>query len=323
MRIKSGHRYSLRAIAVVAVVISVSTTIYFLDLYPSFSPISSTAAVEDVASQYSGPSVLDSPPGTPDGWYYYSHERTQASPRVDVTAPRPYIRTRGQRILDDRCAEQWIARGTVCDSLADAHTTATAAGDDGRIDVIWTWINGSDPFLGDLRTLASGEDSAAVAQNGEEEEEDEEEEEELKEGEEEEDGKPVAGSSEHHFRDHDELRFSMRSVYQNVPHSLIRKLYLFTSSLPYTTTNATVDEEGLRHQGRMGHVPTWLDLTKDAQPPVALLHHWENFRVTDNVLTSLGYPAGDEGSRQWRDKYLPTFNRLEPSFCKQHILIPS
>ncbi|KIY61679.1 hypothetical protein CYLTODRAFT_495130 [Cylindrobasidium torrendii FP15055 ss-10] len=287
---------------------------------------------------HSEPSVLDSPPGTPDGWYFYTHNRTFVSPHVSGADKRTYHRTRGQRILlDPKCAEQWVARGTVCNDLADAHDNAVLNGDDGRLDVIWTWVNGSDPYLAKVRAVAVKEDLEDIAQKPEEsdededddeveedEEDDEDEDEDEEEEEDEEDQKeekPIAGSAEHHFRDHDELRYSMRSVYQNVPAAIIRKLHLFTSSLPYEATNSTTNITALSQTGRMGHVPTWLNLTgNDVQAPaIGIIHHWENFRVTDNVLRDHDYPEGEEGAKQWRGKYLPTFNSLSIESQFPHI----
>lgn len=301
---KSIRRHSFRTITIISVLLSVSLAIYYFDLFSIFAdslphpdaPIpSDSSSAQDVPSNTSTLDVppisaaLDVPPGTPDGWYFYNHSATFESPLQVISETRPYHQTRSQRVMNRACADLWIARGQVCNTMPDQIKSHVARGDDGKLDVFWTWINGSEPHLSELRTIAAEEDNAQKKK--------------VK--------KPDAGAAEHHFRDHDELRFSMRSVYQNVPSHLIRQLHLFTSSLPYTSTNISIDDDEMQTRGRMGHIPTWLDLSKNdiEKPAINIIHHWENFKVTENVLAKAGFPSGDVGARMWRDKFLPTFNR--------------
>ncbi len=325
---KQLRRHSFRTFAILSVLLTVSLTLYYFDvlsfLNPAPIPPPIPPATQNIPAPADEPTVpepepleLKPPPETPDGWYFYSHPSTFKSPLLPPNRRRTYSLTRGQRVVNHECADLWISRGKVCSDMPDQIAKKVADGDDGRIDVLWTWINGSDPFLAGLRTTAAAtpapwdtpdeesddddrDDEEAEAEDDGEQEEDAEEEEE-----------PVAGLAEHHFRDHDELRYSMRSVYQNVPKTLIRKLHLFTSSLPFVSANASDDVSAIRTRGRMGHIPTWLDLSRNdvETPSISILHHWESFKVTENALYGFGFPANNAGAEMWRDSILPTFNR--------------
>ncbi|KAJ7767953.1 hypothetical protein DFH07DRAFT_808194 [Mycena maculata] len=188
-----------------------------------------------------------------------------------------------QAALPDDCVEQWIARGT----------WGSCPVDEPRIDLVYTWVNGSDPLHYKARTKAL------------------------------ENLKVLRRPKEARFREHDELRYSLRSI---------RKA---TSSWKHTAVHlvtADVDpEDPSNPDGRLGLVPQWLNMdfkpsrSEDGPPPVYLHHDSELFHLI---------PTGPRNSRieevfAWRNKTLPTFNshaiesqlpNLDPKLVSENII---
>ncbi|GAA5859727.1 hypothetical protein JCM1840_006427 [Sporobolomyces johnsonii] len=117
-----------------------------------------------------------------------------------------------------------------------------------------------------------------------------------------------------HFREHDELRYSVRSVVQAFAPSAVRKIHLLTADVPANgllrdilDPHRTVDESApVLTASRLGQRPTWLNASASAIPPLELSHHSAIF---DNEVL------------------LPTFNSLSiesqfPSLClaSEHFL---
>lgn len=60
-------------------------------------------------------------------------------PHVPVSAPAPPFPHPSQPIsLSEHCLDQWLAHGVV-------QCTGTDAVPEPKLDVVWTWVNGSDP----------------------------------------------------------------------------------------------------------------------------------------------------------------------------------
>ena len=241
-------------------------------------------------SQINRLSVLISDPipiiSTPPGWRYYAAPSPSQTPLLN-TSTHSLIPTRSQRVISLECADLWISRGQVCPSLRSTLSSALERGDNGAVDVLWTWINGSDPYLTPVRDAASAAYKPLKSASG----------------------KAAVGAAARHFRDHDELRFSMRSAFEYLPSELVRKYHLFTSSLPLEAANISDSV----NQGRMGHIPTWLDLKALESPHIGVQHHWESYKVTDKVLQEQGFERGEAGAEEWRRAVLPSFNRSGPA----------
>ncbi|KAF7313346.1 hypothetical protein HMN09_00490200 [Mycena chlorophos] len=157
------------------------------------------------------------------------------------------------------CLEQWIADGLPCNVQ---HVPV-------RLDAVWTWVNGSEPIISATRDMQVALAMEARKLSGVQ--------------------PPFPGSRITHFRTHDEMINSMRSVFDSLPPDLVRKYILITADVPADDTE----------RARFGSVPTWLDLGSDVQ----VLHHSEIFRVPKSVL-------GDMEGRLWRDQVVPSFNSL-------------
>ncbi|EGF99055.1 uncharacterized protein MELLADRAFT_118379 [Melampsora larici-populina 98AG31] len=110
------------------------------------------------------------------------------------------------------------------------------------------------------------------------------------------------------FRQHDELRYSIRSVLTSIPSTLINQLHLFTEDI--CGSNLPFD--------RFGSIPTWLNTTFiDRQ--IALHHHSQAFHVSVNYLKAWkpfqNYSSNDHSilqsnSIQWRKSVVPSHNSL-------------
>ncbi|KAJ7123056.1 hypothetical protein C8R44DRAFT_876248 [Mycena epipterygia] len=187
----------------------------------------------------------------PTGW------RSFSPPDSYLIAPFAVEPTLAQRLP---CVEQWVSQGQVCES------------EDGRVDVLWTWINGSEPILADTRNQV-----VAAAEQGPH--------------------PPVfLGSRQTHFRTHDEMINSMRSVLKSMPSGLVQKYILVTADV------AADDSEELR----LGSVPTWLDINHGTG--LQVLHHSDIFRIPESLLPSDA--DAERQGRAWRDRIVPSFNSL-------------
>ncbi|KAH9933266.1 hypothetical protein B0H21DRAFT_835315 [Amylocystis lapponica] len=151
--------------------------------------------------------------------------------------------------LPTSCLEDYFALGEPC---YGSNVT--------RLDLLWTWVNGSDP-LG----VQAQQDAIDAYEPDDP-------------------YRPVSTkTSARLYRDHDELRHSMRSVLLNFrPHA--RHFRLLTADYPVPSTDpdlAFSTEDGWR----LGQVPQWLDLSRqtargtwrDGDVELSLTHHAEIF----------------------------------------------
>ncbi|KAJ7433683.1 hypothetical protein B0H11DRAFT_2121024 [Mycena galericulata] len=179
-----------------------------------------------------------------------------------------------QAALSDDCVEQWIAHGI----------WGSCKVPESRIDLIYTWVNVSvDPLHYKARRKAL--DNI----------------------------KGKRRPKEARFREHDELRYSLRSI-RNA-----------TSSWTYTAVHlvtADIDpEDPSNPDGRLGLVPQ----SEFGPPPVYLHHDSELFHL---IPTGPGKPSSEQ-VYAWRNRTLPTFNshavesqlpNLDPEFVSENII---
>ncbi|PCH40334.1 hypothetical protein WOLCODRAFT_98719 [Wolfiporia cocos MD-104 SS10] len=130
------------------------------------------------------------------------------------------------------------------------------------IDVLWTWVNGSDVLL---------EEAKQVAQNDYDPEDP---------------YRPVRSLTQARlYREHDELRHSMRSVLANF-RAYTARFHLLTADFPIPTVYAEKHNITSPERWRLGQVPQWLDLQKETNTggwrsgnvELTVLHHAEIFR---------------------------------------------
>ncbi|KZP14786.1 hypothetical protein FIBSPDRAFT_959374 [Athelia psychrophila] len=208
------------------------------------------------------------------------------------------------------CLEAWIAQGVLCPALlSPAHRAAHAA--ELKMSVVHTWVNGSSA------ALLTAKDAAYLEAHPPKEKESRA-------------PKSKVGDAGRHFRDHNELVHSLRSVISSVGKAQIDGMHMLTTDLPFSAFEGAPEELGgiaeMAGDSRLGQVPTWLNLDLagggDEEglcmngPGVSVHHHWALFKQRAG---SVGPSAnGDEAwetarekeADEWRDSVLPTFNSI-------------
>ncbi|KAJ6516459.1 hypothetical protein C8R45DRAFT_960203 [Mycena sanguinolenta] len=186
----------------------------------------------------------------PPGWRPF-RPPTNYLAKPFVTEP-----TLAQRLA---CVDQWVSRGEPCEFTERS-----------QVDVVWTWVNGSEPVLDATRNRLVAAQTTTTAHI------------------------PVRGSRTTHFREHGEMVNSMRSVWKSIPSSLVRKYILLTADV------SADDTEELR----LGSVPLWLNITQQ-NDQLQVIHHSDIFRILESSL-----PVADSQGLAWRDRFVPSFNSL-------------
>ncbi|KIP04248.1 hypothetical protein PHLGIDRAFT_76231 [Phlebiopsis gigantea 11061_1 CR5-6] len=163
-------------------------------------------------------------------------------PNPDANAPPASLSS--TQALPDHCRDAYFSIGAVCYDPEQP-----------RMDVVWTWVNGSDPLLQAAKLEAESRFS---------------------------DDDPyrpkTSAAAARQYRDNDELRHSMRSVLSNYRYHTGR-FHLITSdfAIPENTQNLSIPDDW-----RLGQVPQWLDMTNrdwtDGDIELNVLHHAEIFQ---------------------------------------------
>lgn len=212
------------------------------------------------------------------------------SPLQDVAPDSsPSLAERVFAAAGDDCAIAWIERGALCDGLR----AAVAAERDGWLDVVWTWVGASARLRLWRDALSEGVRPVEMSRRSRP-------------------GVDTVSAQAYHFREHGELRASMRAAHTFLPAHAVRSLTLVTTDLP------TAD--GLTHS-RVGQVPTWLDIVA----PIRVVHHFSIFRIARSTLASRRVVYADDeaallsAARQWRASVLPTFDSLSIESQLGHI----
>lgn len=186
----------------------------------------------------------------------------------------PFPRLRPTRFLPDRCLEQWLAEGeTTCG--------AQDLGPEEHLDATWLWVNGSDPRWQEVMIAA----------------------------------RRAAGvySPEHHFREQNELVYSMRSVLAALP-GKIDTFHLITADFPVKPEDAHLVGDHSLDGFRLAQAPTWLDYSKrdEGSPALRYAAHSEIFHLPTYDRNGKTEQLGEHEWRneQWRAKAVPSFNSM-------------
>ncbi|BGP12927.1 hypothetical protein JCM10213_004346 [Rhodosporidiobolus nylandii] len=211
------------------------------------------------------------------------------------------------------CLEQFVSSGELCPAVR-GHWAGEKAP---RVDVIHTWVNGSSAeAMADWRKKVSDEVGRRRR---------------LK--------KRAAGNSVlRHFREHDELRFSIRSVVRNIPSSSLSTLHLVVSDTPTYSPYSPPSPGELSDSNfdpltaRFAQVPHWVNLSKIEFAAPRDPHEADEPRLRVHSTTELfKLPIAGEGDQaerkaaEWQEKVLPTFNSLavESQFANLEDVAPS
>ncbi|KAJ7927835.1 hypothetical protein B0H13DRAFT_1598315 [Mycena leptocephala] len=158
---------------------------------------------------------------------------------------------KAHRGVSDECLDRWVSTGQWDDPCGEGMVQ------DAIVDLVYVWVNGSDP----LHVKARAELLAATNYT----------------------------TTEARFREHDELRYSLRAARlatENWPHT---RWHVITADVPHPNPNNN------DHGWRLGLVPQWLDIH---------VADTEIFRLTGRPGSSL--TSAD--AIDWLGKVIPSFN---------------
>ncbi|KAJ6480345.1 hypothetical protein C8R45DRAFT_905884 [Mycena sanguinolenta] len=268
----------VRCTAILLIVVLSLTSIGFLsiqrpwgsELSPNtFSSVSEPAELELDVEQPEDLEVepeADEPAPEPDvidGTVYHSFFAPSPEEALADQTVRPI---RAHRALSDECLDKWVATGRWQDPCRYSMVQ------DSRIDLVYVWVNGSDPLHQKARQglLMSTKYKTKEAR----------------------------------FREHDELRYSLRSA------------RIATATWPNSTWHLVTADVAAPtasdYDRRLGLVPQWLDIEcafygcpdPETQPPIRLQHDTQLFRLTGRP----GATLQAENATDWLSKILPSFN---------------
>ncbi|KAG8688788.1 hypothetical protein FRC09_012730 [Ceratobasidium sp. 395] len=142
------------------------------------------------------------------------------------------------------CLEEILAEGQIHPRSCDGVRSSLERQ---QVDLVWTWVNGSSPLL----EITRGDRAAEVLGVANEED-------------------TMAGLAAKLFRDHDELRHSIRAALKHFNHDE-SSLFLIGSDLPVGVRGA--DGDPSTSEARVGQLPSWLAL--DDMSVDGAFAHWD------------------------------------------------
>ncbi|KAI0345638.1 hypothetical protein BDW22DRAFT_1481867 [Trametopsis cervina] len=172
---------------------------------------------------------------------------------------KTYKLTPTQELPDD-CRDAYFSFGALCYNPVIE-----------PMDVVWTWVNGSDLLLQEAKLLAESRFSSDDPYRPK-----------------------TSAAQSRQYRDNDELRHSMRAALENY-RTYTRSFNLITTdfALPHDVleANGSYDESW-----RLGQIPQWLDTTTykwhDGDVPLNIIHHADIFNpYTTNSFNSYAIEA--------------------------------
>lgn len=169
-----------------------------------------------------------------------------------------------------KCRDLWISQAKLCPELRATWRGKGPLANRHTLDVVYTWQNGSDEIQIQERTQAAMDISRGDT-----------------------------GTDAHHFRDHDELRYSLRSLFKafsRFPEALGR-IFIYSSDFAAGGQNSSSHD-------RIGSIPKWLNVNHPHHGLTKLqfVFPWQAFKT----------PAFDtvEEAHRWREEALPSFQSM-------------
>ncbi|KDR71214.1 hypothetical protein GALMADRAFT_143926 [Galerina marginata CBS 339.88] len=285
----------VRHVAVLIVTGSLFLALYIVQQLPltldafTITPFSFTAGQDDRR-----PSVLETldllPPllcnVSPTPFFYPQNSSNLylAFTPDDPVADTVIRRITAHEAVSNECLEHWVETGTWSEACLNLKL------EEPRVDLVWTWVNGSDPLHRAARKANVPAKFSVIQQTS-------------------------AVMLERQYRQHDELRYSLRSAksatssWKGSRFHLVANSYYMPLSQSRDFDAIDGDEEEEREGLRLGQVPQWLDLTKTGERVPKLVVHYDAniFRLLppspNNVIS-------DSEVSDWRASSLPTFNSM-------------
>lgn len=195
--------------------------------------------------------------------------RSSSSPTGSSSSPtnlRPILKihpTLPQSSIPSSCLEPWISRAIPCTSSS----SSSAINRPFPIDLIWTWVNQStNPSPIPQRDPSSSRSTRIQDYEGDDDD---------------------PGPS-YLYREHDELRFSLRSTLESLPSSFINSRQIISADAPHLDWFSR---------------PDWLSSSpSSSQPQVLLQHHSQIFRFLN--------PLQQVSANRWLRFHVPSHNSL-------------
>lgn len=245
------------------------------DSSPPVVPIGGTAEAE--FQSYFKPHTPFRESEVKDNWVPFLP--SAAPPLLPALPPNTAETTVAERVFSAACADQFISRGEVCDLTSLERDSLR---EQSKLSVIWTFENGSDPILSQTR-----DDFLSLQPINE------------------------RGRASRHFRTHQELLHSLRSVlraFQDGLQDSLSSFHLLTTDLPDDLdfdpgSNSKAASFSNQKHGRWGLKPAWLNTEWLSHGSInfVLEFPWHVFQ-TRNMSPAEAY--------RWRSEALPTFQSM-------------
>lgn len=174
-------------------------------------------------------------------------------------ASREVLPIRAYSALSDACVESWVVHHRWG---PDCLSTDLSAGL--TFDAVWAWVNGSDP-------------AQILARNAYR------------------PSSPINVDAAHRYADHNELLYSMRSLYKAFGEGTVGKMHVMASAYPLPGG-----------EGWVGQVPYWLNATEEGG--LVEVHH--DAEVFKPMQRPSPYELTEGEVDEWRRATLPSFNSL-------------
>lgn len=191
-------------------------------------------------------------------------------PRYHQTAPP----TRHELRFSLECRDLWISQGVLCPELQAGWRREGPLSVDHTLDVVYTWQNGSDPIQSAARQMAAMDTTLGQS-----------------------------GTGEHHFRDHDELKYSLRSLFKAFSRfpEAIGRVFIYSSDFALDPASPDSDSDA---NERIGSVPKWLNVhhPSHAASRLEAVFPWQTYKTPA--------AASVEEARDWRERALPAFQSM-------------
>ncbi|CUA68859.1 3-O-alpha-D-mannopyranosyl-alpha-D-mannopyranosexylosylphosphotransferase [Rhizoctonia solani] len=137
----------------------------------------------------------------------------------------------------NECLEDMLAKGQVQPRSCDQSHSQTQ-----KIDLVWTWVNGSSTLLEFTRRDRVAQVSGLPPAELETE--------------------TIAGLAAKLFRDHDELRHSVRAALKHfdAESNVKADFFIVGSDMPVSVHGLGMDDDPATGEARVGQLPSWLDI---------------------------------------------------------------
>ncbi|CAE6449506.1 hypothetical protein ACGC1H_005614 [Rhizoctonia solani] len=136
----------------------------------------------------------------------------------------------------NECLEDMLAEGQIQPRSCDQHSSTQ------KIDLVWTWVNGSSTLLEFTRRDRAAQVSGLPQAELETE--------------------TIAGLAAKLFRDHDELRHSVRAALKHFDADSNAKadFFIVGSDMPVSVHGLGMDDDPVTGEARVGQMPSWLEI---------------------------------------------------------------